>query len=156
LDVVHGAPTRGRALGALLLLLVALSAAAGPAGALTPGPWKLMAHGSKSGSAPSLLVTGRWTYNDEYGSASGITERWPIPKQMAFVVTETPPQPVRVKWTAMCYPNGERPATTTGTSRGVGKLTIYPTMYKQRVECDPYVVASLARRGTVSVRIYAY
>jgi hypothetical protein len=75
---------------------------------------------------------------------------------MAFVATETPPQPVRVKWTAMCYPNGERPAKTAGTTHGVGKLTIYPTMYRQRVECDPYVVTSLGKHGTVTVRIYAY
>jgi hypothetical protein len=144
------------AMGALLVLLVVLSAAAGPADALAPGPWKLMAAGSKSGRAPTLLVTGRWTYSDEYGPSSGISERWPIPKRMAFVVTETPRQQVRVTWTAMCYPNGERPATTSGSNHGVGTLTIYPTMYQKRVECDPYVVARLAKRGTVSVRIYAY
>jgi hypothetical protein len=75
---------------------------------------------------------------------------------MAFVVTETPRQPVRVKWSALCYPNGERAAPTHGTSQGVGEVTIYPTLYPKRVECDPYVVASLARPGTVRVRIYAY
>jgi hypothetical protein len=41
------------------------------ADALAPGPWKLMAHGAKTGTAPSLLVEGRWTYTDEYGPASG-------------------------------------------------------------------------------------
>ena len=35
------------------------------------------------------------------------------------------------------------PAPTSGTAKGVGTLTIYPKLYAQRVECDPYVVASL-------------
>ena len=41
-------------------------------------------------------------------------------------------------------------------SQGLGNVTIYPTLYGRRIECDPYVVASLAKSGTVRIRIYAY
>lgn len=141
---------------ALIALAIVAVVGAAPADALAPGPWKLMAHGTKSGRAPSLTVTGRWTYVDEYGPASGLSEHFPIPKRMAFVVTASPRQQIRVAWSALCYPNGERAAPTSGTAKGVGALTIYPKLYAQRVECDPYVVASLAKPGTVRVRIYAY
>ena len=142
---------------AVMLVWAGLCVLAAPADALAPGPWKLMADGSKSGRAPSVLVNGRWTYVDEYGPASGVVEQWPIPKRMAFVITETPVQPVRVDWTALCAANGERLVPKThGVVHGRGTLTIYPKLYVQRVECDPYVIAKLTRRGTVRVRIYAY
>ena len=140
----------------LVISLSALAILSSPAQALAPGPWKVMAHGKKSGRAPTLLVNGRWTYQEEYGPASGIVERYPIPKRMAFVIRETPRQPVRVDWSALCYPNGERAAPTKGSQQGTGTITIYPTLYAKRVECDPYVVATLARRGTVTIVIYAY
>lgn len=135
---------------------VAVPALAGPAAALAPGPWKLVAHGSKSGTAPRLLVEGRWTYQDEYGPDSGLVERPPIPKRMAIVVSERPRQRVRVRWIDGCHENGDQSATRTGAESGAGTITIYPKMYAKRVECDPYVVASLARRGTVTIRVYAY
>jgi hypothetical protein len=146
-------------LGILVALASVVTVAAvlvRPAAALAPGPWKVMAQGTKSGRLASVFVRGRWSYVDEYGPASGVAERWPIPKNMAFVVTETPRQAVHVSWSALCYPNGERAAPSQGTNHGIGTLTIYPTLYKQRVECDPYVVARLAKRGTIRVRIYAY
>jgi hypothetical protein len=85
-----------------------------------------------------------------------VTERFPIPKRMAFVITETPAQAVTVAWSALCYPNGERGEPTAGKDQGIGPLTIYPTLYEKRVECDPYVVASLAKRGTIRIEIFAY
>jgi hypothetical protein len=140
----------------LLLALVAVTLLASPAEALVPGPWKLVAHDAKTGRAPTLLVQGRWTYQDEYGPASGLVEKPPIPKRMAFVITESPRQRVHVVWTDGCHKNGDLSATRTGVVTGAGTVTIYPKMYAKRVECDPYVVAKLAGRGTVAIRIYAY
>ena len=140
----------------LLIAVVVFATVAAPANALAPGPWKLLAHGKQSGRAPRLLVSGRWTYQEEYGPASGIVEKYPIPKRMAFVITETPRQPVHVDWSALCYPNGERARPSQGSAHATGTITIYPNLYAKRVECDPYVVAKLASPGTVAIRIYAY
>ncbi len=125
--------------------------------ALAPGPWRLMSQGAKSGLAPKVFVQGRWTYVDEYGPSSGVVERYPIPKRLAFVVDEMPRQRVHIDWSTLCYANGERRVPLPSGSRtGIGKVTIYPPLYAQRVECDPHVVAKMFNRGTLSVRIYAY
>jgi hypothetical protein len=147
---------RRRTSVATLVPLIALVVLVGPADALAPGPWRLMAHGAKSGRAASVFVQGRWTYQDEYGPSSGIIERFPIPQRMAFVVTTSPSQHVHVVWGVFCYGNREWPEASQGETQGLGNVTIYPTLYGKRIECDPYVVASLAEPGTVRVRIYAY
>lgn len=136
--------------------LIAVSSAR-PAEALAPGPWRVMAHGTKAGHNVSLLVQGRWTYNDEYGPASGLIEKYPIPRRMAIVVTTTPRQRVQVHWSILCYHNREIHAETTdGTATVVGTLTLYPHLFAQRVECDPFVVAHLPGTGTVTTRILAF
>ena len=150
----HGA---GRRLSApLLVAIVALALGAAPSAALKPGPWKLIANEAKAGRSPSVLANARWTYNDEYGPASGVVEKPPIPKRMAFVVTGTPGKRITVVWHALCDQNGERRAQTHGTAHGAGKLTIYPPLDPRRVECDPFVLASLSGTGRIAVRIYAY
>jgi hypothetical protein len=144
--------------GVLVLLATAavLLVLTEPAGALTRGPWKLIADERASGRSPSVVANARWTYSDEYGPSSGVVEKAPIPKKMAFVVTGTPGNRFSVVWHALCDQNGERPAQTHGTASGAGKLTIYPKLDPRRVECDPFVVAHMAGTGRIAVRIYAY
>lgn len=142
----------------MLLVLALLAAfAVSPASALAPEPWRVVEQGTKSGRDVSLLVTGRWTYNDEYGPTSGLVEKYPIPKALSIVVTATPRQRVQAAWTILCYANREYPAVEVkGRATAVGRLTVYPHLFAKRVECDPYVHAHLPGKGTVSATIYAY
>lgn len=140
----------------MLVVVGALVVGVASPAALTRGPWKLIADESRSGRSPSVLANARWTYSDEYGPSSGVVERPPIPRRMAFVVTGTPKRRFTVVWHALCDQNGERRAQTHGTARGSGSLTIYPALDPRRVECDPFVLARLSGTGRIVVRIYAY
>jgi hypothetical protein len=156
--------TRARWARPFTLLLVAVLAIAATAETrarassppkLAPGPWKMIAHGQASGRHADVVISRDWSHND-----ADVGPRYPpstpFPRRMGFIVTETPSQRVKVRWTAYCYPNREHSYDTDGVIVRSGRIVSYPNLYAGRVECDLYVDAQLTSIGTVRAAIYAY
>jgi hypothetical protein len=61
---------------------------------------------------------GRWTYNDEFGPASGLVEKYPTPKRTAIVDMATPWQRLRVHWSILSYANREVAFPKRGSTSG--------------------------------------
>ena len=139
---------------AVFLFAVGVAEARAPVG-LAPGPWQLVSAKHAVGAKPTVTVFARWNTQD-VSTSTGFVPHPPIPKRMAYVVTESPGQPVAVRWTSLCYPNHEHSFGNAGAAHGTGSVVGYPVLYPGRVECDLYLYVQLSGRGTVHASIYAY
>jgi hypothetical protein len=115
----------------------------------------MIAQGQASGTHAEVVISRDWSHTDvDVGPRYPPSK--PFPRRMAFIVTETPSQRVKVRWTAYCYPNREHSYDTDGVVIRSGRIVSYPKLYAGRVECDLYVDATLTSRGTLHAAIYAY
>jgi hypothetical protein len=140
------------ALLAAAALLLAPAAASAPPGT----PWRLAAQAAASGHTQKLRLFVRWGPTKEFGPQEGENAVPPIPKRVAFTVTQPSGHSSTLEWTTFCYPNYERGYALPGKATVVGDRVIYPRLYPTRVECDIYLSATGRGTGSIRVRVYAY
>ncbi len=145
---------RALAIAVLSLLAVGVAQARAPVG-LAPGHWQLVTSKRTAGTRPTFTVLAHWP-TQAVAQTIAFPPQPPIPRRMAYVVTESPRQPVTIRWTSFCYPNHEHSYPHAGTARGTGSVVGYPVLYPGRVQCDLYLYVSLHGRGSMRASIYAY